>query len=444
MMIRILSCLLFLAAVLPVSPGIAQPLPSWQEHSGARYDYNLSGIRILVIAADQFNDQETTEMARCWRGWGADVEVAGPGRSLIGETEGPAGNADKAPAPTLTVDHLLEDVDPARYDLVYIAGGEGIPQLLAEHRPQLARIVDAAARSGRLVAAICHGPLALTASSIVKGRRMTANGETNVRALKEAGAAYVDQVVVIDGRLITGQWPHLETFAVTVGEKLQYPSGDGPFQRANAARPPAVRLLDDLRRTARFEPGPLDMRLIEQAIQASMRTIARSSRGPATVKYLLVTDGAAKTRLWERMVQASSQEFSALGLSEQNLRRAFGPVVESASGILFAFVEAAKIDRPDARDRLLRADTVYAGASIANFVIAARGYGLGIAALDYTPFLAADADIKRVLEVPDAFVLVNIICVGRPAAEAPPIPVRPVSEVLSYERWSRGGTNVPR
>jgi nitroreductase len=203
-------------------------------------------------------------------------------------------------------------------------------------------------------------------------------------------------------------------------------------------------LLDELRRTARFEPGPLDVRLIEQAIQASMRTIARSSRGPATVKYLLVTDGAAKTRLWESMLQASSQEFSALGLNEQNLRRAFGPVVESASAMLFAFVEVPKIDGKDVRDRALRADTVYAGASIANFVIAARSYGLGVAALDYTPFLAADADIKRLLEVPDAFVLVNIICVGRAAAEAPPIPVRPVSEVLSYERWSRVGTNLPR
>jgi nitroreductase len=211
-----------------------------------------------------------------------------------------------------------------------------------------------------------------------------------------------------------------------------------------AARPPAVRLLDDLRRSARFESGPVDVRVIEQAIQASMRTIARSSRGPATVKYVLVTDPAAKERLWENMVQASKQEFSSLGLSEQNLRRAFGPTVESASGILFAFVEARKIELADARDRSLRADTVYAGASIANFVIAARGYGLGVAALDYTPFLAADTDIKRLLHVPDAFVLVNIICVGRAAAEAPPIPVRPVSEVLSYERWSRGGTNVPR
>lgn len=441
---RILPCFLFLAAVLTASPGHAQPPPSWQEHSGARHDYNLSGVRILVIAADEFNDEEATQMARCWRGWGANIEFAGPSRSLTGEVEGPPGTANKAPAPTLRVDVLLDDVVPSRYDLIYIAGGEGIPQLLAGHRPQLARIIDGAARAGRLVAAICHGPLALTASSILAGRRVTANGEDNVRALRQAGASYVDQVVVTDGRLVTGQWPHLETFAVTVAEKLQYPSGGGPFETAKAARPAAVRLLDDLRRSARFAPQPVDVRLIEQAIQASMRTIARSSRGPATVKYVLVTEAAARARVWEGMVQGSRQEFGSIGLNEQNLRRAFAPVVESAPVMLFAFVVPPAIDRPDLRERTLRADLGYAGASIANFVVAARGFGLGVATLDYAQFLAAEAEIKRLLQVPDASVLVSILCVGRAVAEAPPIPVRPLAEVLSYERWGRAGADGRR
>ncbi len=441
---RILPAFLFLTALLTASPGQAQPVPSWQEHSGARHDYNLSGVRILVIAADQFNDEEATQMARCWRGWGANVEFAGPSRSLTGEIEGPPGRANTGPPPALRVDHLLEEVDPSRYDLIYIAGGEGIPQLLADHRPQLSRIIDGAAQAGRLVAAICHGPLALTASSFVKGRRVTANGESNVRALRDAGADYVDEVVVADGRLLTGQWPHLETFAVTVAEKLQYPSGGGPFEKAKAARPAALRLLDDLRRTGRFETQPVDVRLVEQAIQASMRTIARSSRGPATVKYVLLTEAATKARVWEGMVQASRQEFTAIGLDEQNLRRTFAPVVEPAPVMLFAFVALPATDRPDVRERTLRVDIGYAGASIANFVVAARGLGLGVAPLDYPQFLGAEADIKRLLQVPEASVLVSIMCVGRTAAEAPPIPPRPVWEVLSHERWGAPGARGPR
>ncbi len=439
---RTMPCCLFLALVLTASASPAQPLPTWQEHSGVRHDYNLSGIRILVIAADQFNDEEATQMARCWKGWGANVEFAGPSQSLTGEIDGPPGAEASRPVPTMAVDHLLPDVDPSRYDLVYIAGGEGIAQLLEKHRAQLARIVDGAGSAGRLVAAICHGPLALTASSIVKGRRVTANGDGIVRALGQAGGIYVDQIVVSDGRLLTGQWPHLETFAVTVAEKLQYPSGGGPFEKTMAARPPAVRWLSELRRTARFKPESPDVSVIEQAIQASMKTITRSSRGPLTVKYVLVSDAAAKARVWESMVEAGKQEFADLGLNEQNLRRAFGPIVETAPFMLLAFVAPPAAENADLRERRLRADIGYAGASIANFVTAARGLGLGVGMLDYVPFMRAGADIKKVLQVPDSTVLVNIMCLGLAAAEAPPVPVRPASEVLSYERWSGPATSV--
>src|SRR5512143_3572035 len=70
---RILTvCALLVAFSIPSSTR-AQPLPSWQEHSGARHTYSLSGVRILVVVAEQFNDQEAAQMAACWRGWGAKV-----------------------------------------------------------------------------------------------------------------------------------------------------------------------------------------------------------------------------------------------------------------------------------------------------------------------------------------------------------------------------------
>lgn len=99
------------------------------------------------------------------------------------------------------------------------------------------------------MSAICHGPLALAASTAIKGKRLTVQGTTERETLERAGAVVVSEAAVVDGGLVTGQWPHLEEFAVTLAERVQYPGGGGPREKALAARSPVERALDDLRDT---------------------------------------------------------------------------------------------------------------------------------------------------------------------------------------------------
>jgi len=62
------------------------------------------------------------------------------------------------------------------------------------------------------VAAICHGPLVLTAYGLVKGRRLTAYGVLKAD-MEGSGGTFLDQEVVVDGNLVTSRaWPDLPAF----------------------------------------------------------------------------------------------------------------------------------------------------------------------------------------------------------------------------------------
>lgn len=126
----------------------------------------------------------------------------------------------------------LEDVDPAVYDGLFIPGGHGPMQDLAVN-PDAARILAAMLPdSGKVVAALCHGPAAFLAAGdaegnwLFKGRKLTSFTdeeekqagladiapwllEDRLRAggsTFESGPAWASHVVV-DGNLITAQNP---------------------------------------------------------------------------------------------------------------------------------------------------------------------------------------------------------------------------------------------
>ncbi|MFM1987782.1 MAG: hypothetical protein RJA99_739 [Pseudomonadota bacterium] len=126
----------------------------------------------------------------------------------------------------------VAEVDFARYDLVFLAGGWGAAWDLGTSEA-LGRGLSAAWAAGRVIGGVCHGPLGLLRATdvdgapLVRGRRLTAVTDRQVaqlgiattpmhpeRELRAAGALYecahavrdvFAQHVVVDGRLVTGQ-----------------------------------------------------------------------------------------------------------------------------------------------------------------------------------------------------------------------------------------------
>lgn len=124
-----------------------------------------------------------------------------------------------------------EHVNAAQYDVVYLVGGHGTMWDFPDNDQLSALIADAWDRGG-VVAAVCHGPAALTTarlhdgSLLIDGRRVTgfANAEESAIELTEvvpflladrlaaAGGRYSEgplwaSYVITDGRLVTGQNP---------------------------------------------------------------------------------------------------------------------------------------------------------------------------------------------------------------------------------------------
>jgi protease I len=76
--------------------------------------------------------------------------------------------------------------------------------------------VKDAARAGKPIAAVCHGPSLLIEADIVRGKTVTS--WPSIRTdLKNAGATVVDRQVVTDGGLITSRKPDdLEAFSEAI------------------------------------------------------------------------------------------------------------------------------------------------------------------------------------------------------------------------------------
>lgn len=74
--------------------------------------------------------------------------------------------------------------------------------------------------AGKPVAAICHAPWILVDAGVAEGRKLT-SFTSIVPDLKNAGAKWVDEEVVVDGSLITSRNPgDLDAFNAKLIEKL--------------------------------------------------------------------------------------------------------------------------------------------------------------------------------------------------------------------------------
>lgn len=99
-------------------------------------------------------------------------------------------------------DTTLDAVNPADFDMLVVLGGDGAMQLKDD--PRLRRIIVEMADKGAFLAAICRGPVVLAAAGVLDGKRVTSSPSTRDDL---AGATYVEDRVVVDGRVITSRLP---------------------------------------------------------------------------------------------------------------------------------------------------------------------------------------------------------------------------------------------
>jgi protease I len=173
----------------------------------------LKGKTIAFLAAEGVEQVELTEP------WKA-VEQAGGSPELISVEDGEVqafNHLDKAD--TFTVDKTAKDADASDYDGLVLPGGVANPDFLRSDEDAV-RFVRGFFEQAKPVGVICHGPWTLVEADVVKGRTLTSWPSLRTD-LRNAGATWVDEEVVVDEGLVSSRNPDdLPAFCAKLVEEL--------------------------------------------------------------------------------------------------------------------------------------------------------------------------------------------------------------------------------
>ena len=160
---------------------------------------NLKGRSIAVLATNGVEQVELTEPVKALREAGARVTVVSqkPGH-IQGMNHDEKGDR-------LPVDATLAETGPDGFDALVLPGGVANPDYLRVDAKAVA-FVRHFVTAGKPIGAICHGPWTLIEAEGVRGRRMTSWPSLHTD-LANAGATWVDQECVVDGKLVTSRKP---------------------------------------------------------------------------------------------------------------------------------------------------------------------------------------------------------------------------------------------
>ena len=160
----------------------------------------LDGKRVAILVANEGIEQvEMTAPRTALEEAGATVELIAPEGGQVQAFN----HLDKADS--FPVDQAVSDADAGSYDALMLPGGVANPDALRMDDDAVS-FVRAFVESERPVAAICHAPWTLAEADVVRGRRMTSWPSLQTD-LRNAGADWLDEEVVVDGNLVTSRKP---------------------------------------------------------------------------------------------------------------------------------------------------------------------------------------------------------------------------------------------
>ncbi len=162
---------------------------------------------------------EGIEQVELTKPWQAVEQAGGTPRLLSTEAGTVQGFNHLDKADTFSVDATFADVSAEDYDALVLPGGVANPDALRTDEAAV-NFITTFTTSGKPVAAICHAPWTLIEADVVRGRTMTSWPSLQTD-LRNAGATWVDQEVVVDGNLITSRNPDdLPAFCTTLVETV--------------------------------------------------------------------------------------------------------------------------------------------------------------------------------------------------------------------------------
>ena len=168
-------------------------------------EMNLEGKNVvMIIAPENFRDEELMEPKEVLENYGANVTIASKGTT---SAKGKLGAI-------VSVDMDISEINVDDFDAVVFVGGSGASIYFDDERAR--EIATEAYEKGKVVAAICIAPSILANAGILEGKKVT-SFPSEEKNLEAHGATYTGADVEVDGNIVTASGPHA---ASEFGEKI--------------------------------------------------------------------------------------------------------------------------------------------------------------------------------------------------------------------------------
>ena len=169
----------------------------------------MSMAKVLILTGDAAESLEVMYPYQRLQEEGYEVSIAAPSKKklhfVVHDFEPGYDTYTEKPGYSWDADLAFADVNPAEYVALVVPGGRA-PEYI-RNDPDCLRIIQHFFAQEKPVAQLCHGPLALAAAGVLKGRR-TAAYPALEPDVKSAGGDFVDSAVVVDGAMVSARaWP---------------------------------------------------------------------------------------------------------------------------------------------------------------------------------------------------------------------------------------------
>ena len=160
---------------------------------------NLKGLKVAILVTDGFEQVELVRPQRALDVAGAHTQIVSPKRERVRGWNFTEWGDD------FSVDVRLERAEPQDFDALLLPGGVMNPDALRT-QPKAVEFVKAFFDAKKPVAVICHGPWTVIEAGAARGRRI-ASWPSLKTDLRNAGAEWVDEEVVVDGNVVSSRQP---------------------------------------------------------------------------------------------------------------------------------------------------------------------------------------------------------------------------------------------
>ncbi len=162
-------------------------------------EQQLKGLRVAILVEDGFEQVELLEPREALKKAGVETQIVSPRSGHVRGWNKTDWGSEQ------TVDVALDQARADDFDALLLPGGVMNPDSL-RMEPKAVEFVKSFFAENKPVAAICHGPWTVIEAGAARGRRVTSWPSLKTD-LRNAGADWVDQEVVVDGNLITSRKP---------------------------------------------------------------------------------------------------------------------------------------------------------------------------------------------------------------------------------------------